>query len=338
MISINRTYTLAAGAAACLLFWGCPKRQANVPPQPDTEVETATDALWATFVMTDIHLITAYMAENDHAAHNFNYVVDFTRDPVWQSLNTSFVQTKCRDGILRDGTVFAEYGAASGQEPLVNPNAEYYHQYGFVARVSLSDYKVDGWLVDEYDPQYPGFVYNLLESNQWDPRVKNLKWRIAGKYRFTHPTDPSRNMVWDGVIEKTLSNTSDPAVFATNRQIPIKMALAKMAYTGKASGFTHADKPFSLEVDQKNPLVRDMTCAPDQAAIVTFAGPPTNDLIVSREEYHPFVSGVVSFTTGNAYPRQIYAGNEGHPNLQSQCDNNGEVMIKGISYRVNFRK
>jgi hypothetical protein len=44
------------------------------------------------------------------------------------------------------------------------------------------------------------------------------------------------------------------------------------------------------------------------------------------------------------YPRQVSFGNEawglnaGDTPLQQQCDNNGEVLIKGISYKINLRK
>jgi hypothetical protein len=48
--------------------------------------------------------------------------------------------------------------------------------------------------------------------------------------------------------------------------------------------------------------------------------------------------GIASFTVAELYPRQIYYGNEGEPGLPLQCDNTGEVLIKGISYRVNFMK
>jgi hypothetical protein len=38
------------------------------------------------------------------------------------------------------------------------------------------------------------------------------------------------------------------------------------------------------------------------------------------------------------YPRQIYFGNEGNATLSAQCDNSAEVLIKGISYRIDLMK
>ena len=54
--------------------------------------------------------------------------------------------------------------------------------------------------------------------------------------------------------------------------------------------------------------------------------------------HHPFVNGIATFKPSQKYPRQVYFGNESNVNLAWQCDNAGEVFIKGIAYRVNFRK
>ena len=71
----------------------------------------------------------------------------------------------------------------------------------------------------------------------------------------------------------------------------------------------------------------------------------TQPLKTWNSEFHPFKNGIVSFTVGSAYPRQIYYGNEvesqipaPEEQLPAQCDNKGIVLIKGISYRVDFMK
>jgi hypothetical protein len=88
-----------------------------------------------------------------------------------------------------------------------------------------------------------------------------------------------------------------------------------------------------------NQLVRNFLCYPDKIGTVSLTPSGNNFSLTPRfEEFHPFVSGIASFTTGDKYPRQIYFGNEGGTDLPAQCDNTGEVLIKGIVYRVNFRK
>jgi hypothetical protein len=57
-----------------------------------------------------------------------------------------------------------------------------------------------------------------------------------------------------------------------------------------------------------------------------------------KEEFHPFKDGVATFSTADKYPRQIYYGNEGTSDLAAQCDNSGVVLIKGISYPIDFKK
>jgi hypothetical protein len=106
---------------------------------------------------------------------------------------------------------------------------------------------------------------------------------------------------------------------------------------------TSATIPFKMTIDANTPLVRDFLCSSDPVSNVTSSGAAGSTTIsIAKEEHHPFIKGIASFTTGtpaqNLYPRQIYFGNEGNPDTAPQCDNTGEVLIKGISYKVNFRK
>jgi hypothetical protein len=80
--------------------------------------------------------------------------------------------------------------------------------------------------------------------------------------------------------------------------------------------------------------------------VLTPTPAPTGSVAILKQEFHPFISGIASFTVADktgtaAYPRQIFYGNEGSPVdavTGDQCDNTGEVYIKGISYRVDFRQ
>jgi hypothetical protein len=230
------------------------------------------------------------------------------------------------DGRLREGTVFMKYNN-------VDPNASYYQNFDFYGKLTLSEYKVDGWLIKTVNGS-PCEVHNLLSSPAFDPTKTNLSWSIEGSFEFIHTSDPSKNMVWTGKLVKTLVNTADPAVFKANRPIAINWSLAKIAYSGYAEGYTSSDKPFKFKIDTYNPLVRDFSCFPDKIGGVRL----NPEISVWNEEFHPFVQGIAAFTTGNQYPRQIYFGNEGSPDLANQCNNSGEVLIKGNSYPIDFMK
>jgi hypothetical protein len=350
---IKKIATFSASAVlASGLFFGCKKPTPNVAPEPDTEVETAIDAAWATYVITDIDMICGFLGENELYKHFYvdipgtasasSGTVDPTRDPDSKTLNIAFFKTKCMDGRLREGTIFLDYKYDPLHNPGANPNSEYYHEYGFAGKISLEDYKVDGWKIDEFDPKFPGYIYNRRGNNN-DPAYY---WEISGKYLLSHPTDPKKNIVWEGKIMKKITNPTQEfkvdnkivKVVDKTKAPVITWSLATVSYSGTISGSTHGGIPFKMEVSDKTPLVRDFTCYPDKVAGVSLTTPPSATLLLRPEEHHPFVSGVASFTTSDKYPRQIYFGNEGSPDLASACDNNGEILIKGISYRVNFRK
>jgi hypothetical protein len=248
----------------------------------------------------------------------------------------SFFNTRCIDGRLRNGTVYMDYKYDPLNNPNANPNSEYYHEFGFAGKISLLNYRIDGWIVTQFNDAVPGYVYNLLETNQYDPKVITLKWKIAGKYKFIHPTDSTKNIVWDGSIIKTLTNTNDPKVFSKAKNPVITWSLATVSYSGQVTGMTNSVVPYTMKIEQTNQVVRTFTCYPDKIAGVSIT--PQGTLSTRYEEHHPFVSGIASFTTSNKYPRQIYFGNEGNADLSTQCDNTGEILIKGISYRVNFIK
>ena len=90
--------------------------------------------------------------------------------------------------------------------------------------------------------------------------------------------------------------------------------------------------PFTYTVGTDKPLVRDYRCSPDKAIGIS----TTPSVAIINSEFHPIVNGVASFTTGTSTdkaPRVIDYGTEGAP-----CDNSGTIYIKGISYKVDFKK
>ena len=62
------TLGLSVLAAAGLLL-GCKKAEPNVPPVADTETQTAVDAAWATYVVTDIDMMCSFLGENECVNH-----------------------------------------------------------------------------------------------------------------------------------------------------------------------------------------------------------------------------------------------------------------------------
>ncbi len=312
-------------------LYACPKAKSPVPAEPDTEVQSAIDASYATFLISDIEMVCGFVGDGDltpdfylNTPETNNTVIAVSPSP--DILVTNFNNIQCLDGMKREGSIFLDRSNT-------NPNARYYRNYEFHGRITLSEFKVNGWLIKTVDG-IPCHIYNQLSSPTYDPSKTKLSWTIEGSFEFIHPTDPSKNMLWKGKLTKTLTNTADPAVFHPSRQQPVNWTLAQVEYSGNATGYTASNVPFTLEINAQQALTRDFTCFADQIGGVTSAQP----IRTWNKEFHPFKTGVASFTTGNKYPRQIYYGNEGNPELALQCDNSGEVLIKGSSYRVDFMK
>ncbi len=328
-------------AVTALSIAGCGKKEPNVAPEPDTEVQSAIEASWATFVMTDIDQMVHFMGENQLLTHFYlakpgKGTSTTTRDVAAKQLNMSWYQAHCIDGRFREGTIFVTFNFDPAVKPGVTPNSQYTHEYGFAGRLGLSAYKVDGWLIDEFDPQFPGYIYNELTTNAYNPRVTHLTWKFAGKYKFTHPTDTTKNIIWEGELLKTLTNSTDIKVFPST----VTWSLGIASYSGKVEGKIGSE-PFKMLISPTTPLIRDFTCYPDKISSVDVVAVGTNSTVLQQgfEEFHPIKKGIATFTIGEKYPRQIYFGNEGNPDLGGDlCDNEGIVLIKGISYRVNFRK
>ncbi len=339
--------------AAVGLIVGCGKKEPNVAPEPDTEVQSALDAAWATYVVSDIDMMCSFVGVNQPLSHFYTPIpgtenslapgtgtLRVVRDVSQKRLSMVFNQTQCLDGRLRSGEVRLVYDPALKIHPKSNPNAEYYHEYGFGGRLTTTNYQVDGW---EISMPEPGYIYCDLDRNDWIPEETKVSWTIVGKFIFKHGVDSAKGILapteifWDGKLTKVLLNTDDEDVFRKGGTAPaVTWSLANCGYYGEVSGRTNSVVPFSMSITEPNMLVRDFTCSPDRIGGVTLNN--SNDMVQRDEEHHPFVQGVARFTTGDKYPRQIYFGNEGNPKLQAQCDNVGEVMIKGIAYRVNFRK
>mgnify|MGYP000965601897 CR=1 FL=1 len=333
------------------------KPTANVEPQEDTEVQSALDAAWATQVVTDIEQMCAFMGENLGDRSFYNPTPDsydattatgsitLTRDLSEKNLNIAFNKTKCNDGNFREGTIFMRYGPDPKYNQNANPNSVYYRDFGFVGRVTLSEYKVNGWKIEteSYDGIRggPALIYNMVEKDDYDPAVTKLKWRLVGKFIFNHPSgDASKNIIWDGDIMKTLTNSTDKTVFnatKTKKDVAITWSLGVVSYEGSVKGVTEGNVAYTATLSATKPLTRDFTCFSDKVGSIALN---SGSITVRPLEYHPFTQGICSFKTGTKYVRQVYFGVEGSDDASAvaPCDNAGEVLIKGISFKVDFRK
>ena len=343
----------SALAFSAMFVLSC-KPDANVEPQEDSEVQTAIDAAWANFVVTDIEQMCAFMGENlgDRSFYNptpESYdpstqtgSLTLTRDLSEKNLNVAFNKTKCMDGNFRDGTIFMRYGPDPKYNQNSNPNSVYYRDFGFVGRITLSEYKINGWKIEteSYDGIRggPALLYNLVEKDDYDPAVTKLRWRLVGKFILNHPTDPSKNIIWDGDIIKTLTNSTEKTVFnatKTKKDVAITWSLGVVSYEGTVRGETEGGVAYTSTLSATNPLIRDFTCFSDKVGGIALN---SGSVTVRPLEFHPITKGICSFKTGTKYVRQVYYGNEGNPDFANQCDNSGEVLIKGVSYRIDFRK
>jgi len=321
---------LALIAALLPLLYACPKKKTALAPEADTELQSSIDAVFATFLVTDIEMVCAHIGQNDY------YPAFYIPQPVedqtkYIAFNTSvryvatFNNVRCMDGRLRKGSIVMDYTNT-------NPNAINYDKYQFHGKMTLSEYFVDEWLIKTVDG-VPCDITNELVSPIFDPKKTNLVWTIKGSFEFINSTDPSKNMLWSGELTKTLENTNESAVYSANRLIPIDWTKAKVKYTGKATGMTSGNVPFELNINPYFPVTREFTCYPNEIGGIQSASP----LVTWKNESHPFISGELSFKTNGKYPREIYLGNEGIPESEAQCDNSGLVLIKGNSYAVNFK-
>lgn len=323
-------------AATALFMIGC-KKEKDTEIEPDKEFQSSVDISYATQVITDIDMICAYGGENDMDLSRFfrntpasvaPNTVTVSRDTVLKYVFISFNKAMCRDGHVRDGSIGMNYANP-------NPNSKYYRDFGFTGKILLINYKIDEWSVKlRNDFQ----VNNLVTPVNYSTSTTNLSWSMTGDFDLKNPTDSSKNMHCNINFVKTLKNTSDKVVFLPTKQAAINWSLAVVEYKGTMFGETNRNVPFKLAVLDSRPLVRDFTCSPDKVYGTTVG---TNSVTPRVEMYTPFTNGVVSFTTSTKYPRTIYYGSEEKtdvPSVDAPCDNSGAVMIKGISYPIDFKK
>lgn len=349
---VKRILVVPGLISLALIFAGCPKTK-NVVPPVDEETQSAVQASYMNYLVSDIEMLISFMGEGQQSSnrHFYNYVSAETGtidvlpildgDGLSGQIRVGYNHTLCRDGRTRHGSVYLNYTV----DPQ-HPNARYMRAYKFSGTFEFSDYTVDDYKINLNTEENGSLtIKNTLPSPAYSPLSTNLTWSLEGKLKFTHLTDNRKNMTWEGQWTKTLANTSNPLVVASPTTA-INWYNADIYYTGTTRGTIPVttengeikSTPFSMKFNPEYPLRRNFGCSPDPVLRVEYGnGGQVNQM---ANEHHPFVGGIASFTVGDSYPREIYYGNEGQkgrlPN--PQCDNSGEVLIKGVSYKVDFLK
>lgn len=366
MIMKRVTLGFSILTAVALFIAGCKKPKDNEVPEPDTEVQPALDATWATYVMTDVEMLCAFTAERNYYQHFYAPIpgavggtMTVVNDTISKNIVMSFSQTACLDGHLRNGTIIMQYGNFTAEErrdyiPKQSPNAlgdaTYARSYGFGGFLTFSAYSVDSVKIET-----PGNSKLVITSEVspagYDASKVPLTWRFRGTVNLTDTKlkDNMGDMTWTGDLIKTCTNsTNKDSVFKYTanhlNEGPIRWAAAKVTYHGRVVGTTPTNRPYTYVIPAETPLYRDFRCYPDKVGGVVVTTTP-GVVQVRASELHPFISGVVSFSNVSAegkalYPRTINFGSEGNlvPDMtNAECDNVGDIYIKGISYRVNFR-
>ena len=336
-------------ATAALFIVGCNKKT-NKEPEQDLEFQSSKDVAFANQCVADLDMICGYMGENQllgaffMPAPNSGGAITTTVLPgnVLQVVYSGSVT--CKDGKRRDGTIQMAFASV----PLVN-GAGFLREPGYSATVTLTNFWVDGWKIDDVTP----FLITNTMATNYSPAADKLNWTIKGEFTIDNVADDSKSMTWKGTLKKTCVNSTSAVVFAPTKLLPINWSTV---YTGTnitspgaiinyesvtdITGFTSKTQAYTFAIEKENPLVRDFGCAPDKVlGVITGTGTP----VVIYSEWHPFVGGIANFTTSTAKviapstkgePRKINFSNDG----ASTCDNAGKVAIKGVDYTLDFMK
>ncbi|MBL7920666.1 MAG: hypothetical protein JNJ40_10155 [Bacteroidia bacterium] len=313
-------------AAATSIFMVSCNKKVTEAPVADMEFDSSIEASYATSAVQDIDMICGFLGENAFpkfvapAANSTGTMTVINNTLAPQSAQITWSNCICADGKTRNGRIVMTYS-------FTDINSNYYRDYGFNGNLQLVDYSCDGWSIDDSVSLSAGLsrIKNLVPNSG---NYSKLRWSVDGYFKFVNIADPTKRIDWVGTLYKTLQSSS-PAPTALTA---ITWTNAVVAYDGVYRGTTVGSKAFTYSVNPEQPLIRDYRCSPDKAIGIS----TTPSVAIVNSEFHPIINGVASFTTGaekEKEPRVIDYGTEGAP-----CDNSGTIYIKGISYKVDFRK
>lgn len=331
--------------AASLMIVSCNKKT-NEAPVADLDFKSAQEASFANSAILDIETIVSYAADNQYTGYYFavapgspsNAAITASNNTTSKILTINYTNSVvCMDGKRRNGEIVIDYSLSNQAQ-----GADFYRRPGFVGKVTLNNYWVDGIVIDDAAP----FVIKNTTPFNFSPSATNQTWTMDGYFSVRNENymqDSSQNRIWKGILTKTLLNTAEVSANQTN---PINWVVftngqitnaAKVAYTGTVTGVTSRVVSYSFEIDEKRPeraLYRDFKCSPDPLlSVVT-----TPSYSIQYSQWHPIIGGTAKFVSlgaGTAEPRVLTYGADGGA---TPCDNAGTVTIKGITYQVDFKK
>lgn len=302
---------ILAASLLSLLYAGCKKNSGGQAPDPfvyNGELQSSKDACLAMLTVSDIDMCMSFVAEGELTPYFYMPAgqggVVVTRDTFYKYLTVSFNNVLCKDGKTRDGTIAMNYSFS-------DPNAKYYRNYNFIARIALLNYKVDNWAVENMNTLT---VANQRPAGAFNPANMQLSWRITGGIKMTHSIY-NWQITWDGDVTKTLVNTNNPGVFK-NEYTPIDWRPARVQYTGLVKGLAKG-APYIYTPDAAAPPLRDFTC--------TYSPVTAPSALL-----HPFTAGSAKIQVQNFHPRTVEYGPAG------VCDNSGTIIFAGETHPVDF--
>lgn len=361
MSNLNKLFSgLIVFAIGTFIAFSCAKPN-EYTESADTETQSSIDIAWAVHILSDIDMIASFYGENNLYKSFYNPAPDSdpatgtlvaTRDGgrVTMSFANAPNVTKCLDGASRSGEIWLYYQNGYNTDP----NAKYFHDPNFVGVISGPGYEVNNYKVEFPDANSGDQLRMYTQMKTGYTNLGTLSWKIYGDIIITKKDDPNTKIKLNcnGLL-KTLTpatgkNADSLLTIKGSTISPINWKNGIIAYTGTITGTyykpgsKHDGKTFEMELKsgtgyEKFPLQRDFTCYSDK--IYTVAPTPTTGIFKTYfKEYHPFINGIAILSLGtcasntcDVYPREIHFGD-------GVCDNTGKVVIRGITYEVNFRE
>ncbi|MEW6469782.1 MAG: hypothetical protein AB1458_12700 [Bacteroidota bacterium] len=277
-------------ATAGMLFTGCRRED------EDNDTSSASDNAFAEASFNDITAIAdqaSYGSVNTYrtASGDQNSLLSACATVTHDSANASDVDSitinfgttncQCLDGRYRRGIIRITY--AGGNR---------YRDSGLVATITPVNYFVND----------NGIAGTKTIENKGHITAGKLTWVISVNGTITL-ANGGGTVTWNSNRTKVL------LAGETTYGGPINWSVAKWQLTGSANGTAANGENFTAQIDNDNPLVRDMTCNLNRRHIV---------------------AGKMDFTPGNRPTRHIDFGT-------GTCDDLATVTINNNTYTIHMR-
>jgi hypothetical protein len=126
--------------------------------QADTEVRSTIDVAYANSTVSDLAMMIGFMAETKTASCFYLAApvancgtVTTTRDTLARFVTMTFLDAKCMDGRSRKGSVTGDYSLDKTTFNTIYNYGDYFRNYNFGCKVTLSGYRIDEWKIESLD-------------------------------------------------------------------------------------------------------------------------------------------------------------------------------------------